>query len=333
MNKYLVSVIVPIFNVESYLEACLVSIAEQTYPKFEVLLINDGSTDYSEQMALEFTKKDQRFKLHSKVNEGLSAARNFGLDLANGDYICFIDSDDTIKPKFIESLLDKSVLHNADMTFCLTEVFSELENKSIVNDYFNKAPIDPLLFERSFNHFDLNKAIFSLQVTAWNKIYKTSFLKNISARFPFGLCFEDNPFFFRCILNAQRICFVNEQLYIYRTDRPGSILNSKFRKFFDHFEIMDLVEKELKVSSEIWSYYQSSFLNYKYQILLYWLTKINSEFKSEFFLNIKKELLSEYALVMENVENKSIKPKLKLMSWSNYTLYNVFIRILKINEG
>lgn len=332
MKDFLVSIIVPVYNVEKYLEPCLLSIANQTYKNIEVLIVNDGSTDNSEKVALQFTTKDNRFKLYSKINAGLSTARNFGIDQAQGDFICFVDSDDTIKLTFVEKLLNKTVAFDADMTFCLTELFSEKENKIINHDYFNKTPLANALYEQSFNHLEIKNCIFNLQVTAWNKIYKTSFLKKVSARFPDGLYFEDNPFFFRCILNANRVSFVNEQLYVYRIDRPGSITSDKSLKFFDHFKIMKLVEEELKLSDTNWTLYKKRFVNYKYINLLYWFERINPDLKPKFYKSIKKELNKDYAIAKECIYIKEIKTQLKLIQNVNYWFFYLITHKLMIRK-
>lgn len=323
MENPLVSLIVPIYNVEKYLLTCLTSIANQNYKNFEALLIDDGSTDSSSIIANNFCKNDLRFKLYRKENAGLSSARNYGLNLVKGEYVYFIDSDDQVKNTFIEKLLNKVLEHNADLAFCLTEVYSETENKLIKDPYYNTTPIENIFFNRWFDHLHIRKYLFLIQVSAWNKVYKTSFLKNISAKFPLNLCFEDNPFFFRCVLNANKICYVNEELYIYRYNRPGSILTSKKRNFFDFFKIIELVEFELKVNTEIWEIYKRDFLHYKYSSLLFWLNQIDSELKPEFYSLIKKELQSEYLLAIKHVHRRRFKRKLRILNKSNYFFYNL----------
>jgi glycosyltransferase involved in cell wall biosynthesis len=321
VDKTLVSIIVPIYNVESYLEDCLQSIANQTYVNFEVILVNDGSTDNSNSIALNYANKDSRFKLFSKENGGLSSARNFGLEQANGDYVYFIDSDDTVKPEFLEKLFNKAIKLNADFAFCLTSVYSEEKTDFIKDKYYNTTPINPIFFDKSFDHLHIRDSLFALQVSAWNKIYKTSFLQKIKVKFPEGLCFEDNPFFFKCILNAERIAIVNEELYIYRADRPGSILTGKTRKFFDFFKIINIVEEEIKKSPNLWFLYRKNFVHYKYSSLLYWLDNIENNLRSEFYTKIQKELRTEYPLVIKNVYGSRFRKKIKFLSWANYIFY------------
>lgn len=127
MRQGLISVIVPIYNTENYLEKCITSILDQNYHNLELILINDGSTDNSGKICEDFLEIDKRVKVRHKENSGVSAARNIGLDIAEGDYTCFVDSDDYLHPEMLERLWHYLGKYNADIAMC--EFFEVNDNK------------------------------------------------------------------------------------------------------------------------------------------------------------------------------------------------------------
>ena len=139
MYKKLVTVVVPIYNVERYLEKCLTSIILQTYKNLEVILVNDGSTDNSLNICKEFEKEDSRIRIISQENKGLSVARNVGIENAKGEYIAFVDSDDFISCKFIENLYNESIRNNSDIVCCDFYYVNELEKKWSLKEKENKV--------------------------------------------------------------------------------------------------------------------------------------------------------------------------------------------------
>ena len=133
-NRPLISVIVPVYNMQDYLETCMNSILGQTYENLEIILVNDGSKDSSPQMCDAFAEKDSRIKVIHKENGGLSSARNAGLDVATGDYIGFVDSDDSIRPNFFELLYDNLVKTDADVSVCrLTNCTEQAGDRTMAN--------------------------------------------------------------------------------------------------------------------------------------------------------------------------------------------------------
>ena len=136
MNEPLISVIVPVYNVEKYLENCVNTLVKQTYRNIEILLINDGSTDKSGWLCEELAQKDERIKVFHKPNGGLSDARNYGVEKANGEYIGFVDSDDYVHELMYEKLLNAIITSNADMSECtVTRVY-----KNTTIDFYNGNP-------------------------------------------------------------------------------------------------------------------------------------------------------------------------------------------------
>ena len=155
MENQLISVIVPIYNVENYLRQCLDSILEQTFHNLEILLVNDGSTDDSGQICQEYLKKDSRIRYFEKENGGLSDARNYGIERAQGEYLTFIDSDDWVTSTYIEELYIKLQHYNADIS--ITNYFYFQES----NATFYKHVFEP--WEKEYDSKYLLEHYFDIQ--------------------------------------------------------------------------------------------------------------------------------------------------------------------------
>lgn len=225
MEEPLISVIVPVYNVEIYLEKCIKSIINQTYSNLEIILINDGSTDKSSQICDEFSKKDSRIKVIHKKNGGLSDARNAGIDAANGEYISFIDSDDMVDENFISTLfnlIEKSLLRLSCVGF---KPFYKSDDLIRVS---NKS------YEKVFGDYEYFKNIF-----LGNDDFRCSFCRLLchkslfeKLRFPVGELYEDVAIFGELMIRAKKIIMSDEKLYFYRM-REGSIVHNFSSKHFD----------------------------------------------------------------------------------------------------
>ena len=218
MSGNLVSVVVPVYNVEDYLDRCLQSIVRQTYKDLEILLIDDGSTDGSLQKCLEWKDKDNRIILHSKKNEGLGCARNDGIGYAHGKYIAFIDSDDWWELNAIEELYGHAVKYDADLVYM--NFYWEYTDK--VGECSNRIFCQHCIFDGAGNAEQYPELVFSSDARTWSKFYRTDlFIKN-NIRFP-AHPFEDFPVNPILVLSAKKICQVHKPLYHYDCTRKGSI--------------------------------------------------------------------------------------------------------------
>ncbi|MGM5693734.1 glycosyltransferase family 2 protein [Streptococcus suis] len=215
----IVSIIVPIYNVEKYLSKCIESILKQTYEDIEILLVNDGSTDNSEFICLEFANKDNRIRYFKKENGGLSDARNYGIDRAKGNYLVFVDSDDFLESEFVEQLFRAIVRENAMVAitgydrvdaqghFLRTERLST--NKSILAG----RDICKKMLEAEGHRF----------VVVWNKLYKKELFD--CHRFENGKLHEDEYFTYRLLYDLEKVAIVQDCLYHY-VERENSITTS-----------------------------------------------------------------------------------------------------------
>lgn len=230
----LISVIVPIYNVDNYLQECLKSLAEQTYSNLEVIMVNDGSTDNSEAICQEFEKKQSNFFYYYKSNGGLSDARNYGLRKANGEYIGFIDSDDYVSPLFYQVLYNDIIKNDADVSSCAFETY---EYSNIVVKSKNLAQYSEL-----YSQEDAIKYLFSntkkFRNFAWNKLYKVECFENIN--FPVGKLMEDLGTIYKVFLKAKKVSYNPNKLYFYR-QRNNSILHNLSESFYK-----DKLDLELK---------------------------------------------------------------------------------------
>ena len=217
MQKPLISIIVPIYNVEPYLQRCLDSIINQTYSNLEIILIDDGSSDKSPQICDEYASKDNRITVIHKKNGGLSDARNTGLDNCKGEFISFIDSDDWVEQSYIETLLHALEQTNADISIA-NFIKTQFSYKYILKTY-----------EHNFTILNSTEALAklwnreedSIFVTAWGKLFKKSLYTNI--RFPKGRIHEDEYTSYKLLYHSNLIVFLDVPLYIY-FQRKDSIM-------------------------------------------------------------------------------------------------------------
>ena len=223
MDSPVISIIVPVYKVEKYLEKCILSILHQTFKNFELILVDDGSPDNCPAICDEYAKKDNRIIVIHKNNGGLSDARNAGLSIAKGKYIGFVDSDDYIEQNMYELLLDKIVLKNADMAVCNYKYVDE-QYQSIDNRNANMPINDEILgVDEYFNRL-IGKCGW-YYVPAWNKLYSKSIFDNI--KFPKGKQHEDEFLIHHIVYRCNSIVCLRQSLYNY-VQRSSSIMNQKF---------------------------------------------------------------------------------------------------------
>ncbi len=218
MSTILVSVIIPVYNVEPYLREALDSVINQTYENLEILIVDDGSTDDSGMICDEYAHRDSRIRVIHQNNKGLSAARNAGLDAMNGELVVFLDSDDAYQPEFVSILVDAQIQENTDIVVCRFSLHKET-NKLLLN---NKTIIGPTIGHGSISRIEALKALISneINVSVWNKIYKRELWNDI--RFPEGHVYEDIATTHLVMNLSNKITIIDSVLYMHR-QRSGSI--------------------------------------------------------------------------------------------------------------
>lgn len=233
----LVSVIIPVYNVEAYLRECVDSIVNQTYKNLEIILVDDGSTDNSGKMCDEYAKKDNRIKVFHKTNGGQSDARNFGIEVATGDYLYFLDSDDAVPKCAIKKLVDCCKRESADVSFSGIKRFA----RNLPNMQQYDASSLTLNEIETIRKMLLNDGCGHEPVA---KLYKKTIWEN--ERFPKGQIYEDYATLYKVISKCEKIVHLKESLYWYRI-RTGSTMHSKLTsKNMQLLDIADEVTKYLK---------------------------------------------------------------------------------------
>lgn len=230
-NNPLVSVIVPVYNVEQYLDECLNSIRKQTYENLEIIVVEDCSTDNSLNTFIKHAE-DSRIKLiqHEK-NSGLSAARNTGIDAVKGDYIMFVDSDDLVHLSLIELCVKYAIVNDADL---ITYNFKAFEDGIKLSPQLDLSDVDNLKV------LEQDEDYFNQQHFAWLKFIRTDLLKSRNLYFPVGLYYEDWPFHWELGLVANKKFHIPAELLLYR-QRKTSITGSSGKKLLDLFKVHSLV--------------------------------------------------------------------------------------------
>lgn len=225
----LVSVIVPVYNVNQYLVKCLESIINQIYENLEIILVDDGSTDNSGIICDEYSKKDKRIKVIHKENGGLSDARNAGIEIAKGEYLTFIDSDDFIAEDYIEYLYNLLKKYNAEVSVCCKINFYENEE---IDKVLNTERIMMFTGQEAMENLFYQKEITP---SAWAKLYSREIFKEI--RYPKGKIYEDLGTTYKVFFEAKKVVWSSAQKYFY-LQRQNSIMRKKFSASnFDRIEM------------------------------------------------------------------------------------------------
>ena len=241
MASVKVSVIVPVYNVEPYLEQCLQSLAAQTLPEMEFILVDDGSTDRSGAIADLFAAQHPRFRIVHQQNKGYAGARNAALPLATGEYLGFVDSDDWVAPDMFEKLYRAAKEGNAEISGCSFCYFFQKDNQTVPS---SNEMFAALLASRGGRFLGgAESAIFDNAVT-WNKIYSRSLIEKYRIRFAENMKMaEDVPFFWHSYLVANKIVLSSECLYFYRNQRPGQQTSFRDERIFSFFTLFENLER------------------------------------------------------------------------------------------
>lgn len=315
-----VSIIVPVYNVERYLEDCIESILNQTFKDFELILIDDGSTDSSCEICDEYKKKDSRIRVIHKSNGGLSSARNIGLDVACGKYIGFVDSDDSIHPRMYEILYDLIQTHNADISCCDYKRTDTLINCNYEEvDSYEAIEMDNIQAVNSL--YNMDTAI--ILVVAWNKLYSKELFKDI--RYEIGKIHEDEFIAHKLLYNSGKTIYANSKLYYY-LQREGSITSKEYdNKKLDKITALSqrmkfLNEKKLvnAFNNSAWVY-ETYFFSFYNELLS---LKISSD-KYEIIKILQDDFISNLPLILKSNKIGKKTKLLYLMFYINPKVYNI----------
>lgn len=317
-----VSFILPIYNVEKYLSECVESILVQTYRDFEILLVDDGSPDNCPALCDEWARKDDRIKALHKPNGGLSDARNYGLEHAQGDYVVFVDSDDFwVNKDCLENLMNVVDVHpecdfigfNCSYYYSDTKTFK----KWVAYDESLSKPTDKDTVLCSL------VASGTFPMSACLKIIKRKSLSEINLHFIKGLLSEDIPWFINLLEGAKKCMFINDYIYAYRQGVVGSISNSfSVRNFNSILRIIDNEFQKLegRTFNEKTKDYIKSFLAYELCICLGGLGQLEKSVRNEYY-----EKLKPYKWLLKYRQNPKVKKVSILNSLVGFRLTRFFL--------
>jgi glycosyltransferase involved in cell wall biosynthesis len=309
-----ISIIVPVYNIEHLLAKCIDSILDQSLTNFELILVNDGSTDKSGEICNQYAKLDSRVKVIHKKNGGTASSRNAGLEVSVGKYIGFVDNDDYINKYMFETLFNHACLHSSDIVVCDYLQVNEGQD-------YDTCKLDLDYSVHHFNNIEALNQIYTEQATfvyPWNKLYQKRLFEDI--KYEIGNLYDDETVAHKILYNSKKVTYIKTKLYYY-VKRKGSMVNSPFNikkfgrvyalkereVFFRNIREVDLHQKALKHYMEtfFWYYFlaKSSFNNIDLE-----LKKLKHTFdKSLIYLLSSKEIGWKQKLVCIFF---SINPKL-----------------------
>ena len=292
-----VSVIVPIYNVEKYLEKCINSLLSQTLEDIQIILVNDGSKDNSGNIAKEYEKNNNDRVIYvEKENGGLSDARNYGLKYATGDFIAFLDSDDYIEKNAYEEMYNKAIEENADYVEC-----------DFLWEFPNKIRVD-----KQYPYKNKKEMLSFVRVVAWNKLIKRQLIIDNNLEFPKGLRYEDIEFTYKLIPFVNKFAYVDKP-FIHYVQREGSIANVQNERTAEIFTVLDNV------------------------IEFYKKNNIYEEYRNELEYNYARYLLCSSLKRMCKIKDKTIREKLLTESWerlnSNFPNWKENVILKTVNIG
>lgn len=249
MNKedILISIIVPVYNVEKYLKKCIDSILNQTFQNFEIIFVDDGSTDNSLKILEEYKEKISKIVILHQKNQGAGSARNAGIEVAKGKYLQFLDSDDFFERTMLEELYDHAEKYNADLTVCSSKNIDE--NNNIISDNNPLFPIniEKIPFNIPFSWQDYPEEIFSMfAVIPWNKLYLRDLIIKNNIRFQNLTSSNDVAFSHISRICANKIVVFDKKLINYRATRTGNIGEYRANHTIDIIEALLYVKNFLK---------------------------------------------------------------------------------------
>ena len=323
-----ISVLVPVYNVEKYLEDALQSLLNQTFSDIEIICVNDGSKDNSLTLLKKFENKDSRIKIINKKNGGCGSARNRALDEAKGDYIYFFDPDDYILPNAFEELYKNITNNNSDLVIFKIAWFKDNTQINFLKPLFD---FDNIFKDVDFNNFtftykDVKSYVLNSGFAPWSKLYRKEFLDRYDDfRFDLGVAFDDVPFHVKSMLRASKISFAPEFYYYYRYANPNSVNNTSSNGM-DIMKIIDIVEVFLKNEG-----YFEEFKNEFYEFKINQTTMYMISSHSEDYFQLAKEILSKLNEInFDKISNNAYKKYLWVVESESYEEYELKFKIHKL---
>ena len=325
MDKCKLSIIVPVYGVEKYIDKCLESLVKQSLKEIEIIVVNDGTKDNSQKIIDKYVKKyPDKVKSYIKENGGQGSARNYGLKKATGEYIGYVDSDDFVEKDMYKKLYNKAKENNYDIVVC--------GNYNVSEDYQNKS-IDTFINGYST---DLENIFFG-KMAVWNKIYKRDILIKNKLKFKEKVWYEDLAFTLKAIMNSNNFAFVNEPLYDYLIREGSTMNNSNVQRNLEILDAFDDILSYIKHNKKEEYFSKIEFLAIDH----IYISAIVRVLKADADNEVKRETINKLIDYMNtsfsnyknnkyiNTLSKNRKIIYKLINMKMYGLINLIFKVKK----
>lgn len=286
-----VSVVVPVYNIKPHLEQCLDSIIAQSLRDIEIICVDDGSTDGSHHILHDYAQKDNRLSVATQINSGPGIARNTGLDVATGEFVIFLDSDDYFEAEFLEKMAAKLDDTGADVAICQAVEFDTTSGKKYPSEWMLKKEYLP---GETFSPTEINKYLFQFTYgMAWDKMYRREWLVSTGIRYPALRNSEDLAFVFPTLLAARRITILPQIFIYHRVNRESSVSNTRREHPKDPYIAFRVVRDYLQEQG-LMPLYRQSFMNWSMEFLTWHVCNISDfEIQSKYIDIIRNEWFPE----------------------------------------
>jgi len=245
MSDIKLSIIIPVYNAEKYLHQCLDSVLGQSLREIEVICVDDGSTDRSREILEEYAAEDSRVRVLCQQNRYAGAARNYGMTVARGEYLHFLDSDDYVLDYAYEAIYKRAAEHNLDCLKFRSVPFDALKKETVYNPIYLFARADRNDYNRLL-HADTDDVLYRISVVPWNGIYRRAFLQEHNIQFNTLFCINDRSFYWRVMTNAERIMLSRDRLVVHRVGQPESLVGKRAQHFDCQFRSVNITGRQLE---------------------------------------------------------------------------------------
>lgn len=310
MKTELISVIIPVYKVEKYINRCVESVLVQNYHNIEVILVDDGSPDNCGIICDKYAEKDSRIKVIHKKNGGLSDARNAGLDIATGHYICFIDSDDYIEKDMLKDMYDNIVRTGADITICNYCAVDNEGHKQWESENISDGEWTEKEFWKNF--YDAFEGMYYYYVVAWNKLYSRKIFEK--TRYCVGKKYEDNWILYDVISQCDKISVLNKAYYYY-IQRQDSIMAMSYSKKDLSIPEANIIRAENFITREEWKFAEAS-LHCAVKLMLgaYARLDFSESGNKEEYIRVRNRLHTEMNKIIKHISIKH------MISWNLFLM-------------
>ena len=330
-----ISVIIPIYNSENFIKECLNSLINQSFKNFEIIGINDGSTDNSLKILKEFEEKDERIYLKTQNNLGAGIARNVGMKMAKGEYLIFLDSDDIFNETMLEELYAKIKGNNLEIVICNSNSFDTLNNKKIFyGKRYSFSDEQMMILNKNFSSLNIEKDFFDLFIWwPWDKIFKKKFIENLGIEFQNLKSTNDLFFICSAVISSNKITFLDKVFINHRVNIKTSIENSREKSWDNFYYALKELKNFIKIKG-LYKRFKQDFINYVASFSIWHLETMNGKSFCFLYKKIRNEWWNEFG-VSKRPQNyfyhRNIYIKLKIILESDLREIDIKINDTKID--